>query len=313
MNLSHIYEFEKIKSDFIIENDTLMKYIGHQNIVYIPAEFGNIVLGKYAFSDNPNIEKVICFDNVTEIEMFCFENSPRFKEIYITNKDIIIDEFTFSEGFVTVYAPSKSIIKKCDKKIVQYKKIEKNRLCYPKTFNIKNGELKQYLGNADVVETPYFVSKISSGAFANSFIKSLIISSEVKQVDPNAFINCNGLHKVIFTGDSNISNWSAFANCKSITSIIFDIPITTITSEIVGIFDFLEKFSYLLYDENKYKTTLFIYIPKSVNNIEPNWHYKYICIGCERGSYAYSFAKKHCRYVNIYDENGNFIEEEIIY
>ena len=313
MNLSHIYEFEKIKKDFTIGNGAILKYNGSRKIVYIPIEFGKIVLGKYAFSDNPNIEKVVCFDNITEIEMFCFENCPRLKEIYITNKDIILDELSFSEGIVTIYAPTKSVIKKCEKRHVRYKKIERSRLCYPKSFIIEDGVLRQYLGNSDVVETPYFVSEISFGAFTNSFVKCLIISSEVTQVDPNAFINCGGLHQVIFTGDSNISNWLAFANCKSISSIIFDIPIKTIKSEIVEIFDFLGEFSYLLNNDNKRRTPLFIFLPKSVNYIEANWHYKYICMGCEQESYAYSFAKNNCPYIYLYNADGKFIKEEIVW
>lgn len=236
MNLSHIYEFEKIKNDFIIENDTILRYKGFQKIVYIPIEFGNVVLGKYAFADNSNIEKVICFDNVTEIEMFCFENSPRFKEIYITNKDIIIDEFTFSEGFVTVYAPSKSLIKKCDKKIVQCKKIERNRLCYPKTFHIEGGELKQYSGNSDVVETPYFVTKIKNFAFDGACLKEIIISSNVVLIEPFAFSRCKSLRSIIIMENANITDWNMLSHCHAIRSLVLLNNITSVSKEIIRFF-----------------------------------------------------------------------------
>ena len=315
-NYSHIYEFQKIKSNFLIKNNTIIKYLGNDSLVYIPIEFGNISIGKYAFAENDFVETIVCFDNIIEIEMFCFENCKNFKNIYITNKDIVIDFDAFTESTINVFAPKISVLNHCNSRHVRYKKIEKKRLCYPKSFVIEENILKKYTGNSDVVETPYFVKKISNRAFNSPYLKKLIISSDVETIESYALIGCKNLHNIYVLNNAKIDDWSAFKNCSSIQSITLMNNITHLKKDVVRVFDLLDNRNiHLLKQESditykKYRSHLFLYIPKTVKEIEDDSHYKYVIIGCEENSYAHKFAKDKKYLVEIYDSNGCFIRTE---
>jgi len=85
------------------------------------------------------------------------------------------------------------------------KEDEENIINDIKDFQIENGKLIKYLGNDEKVLIPNNVTSIGDLAFLNnSFIKTLIISENVRKISEYSFSNCYNLEKIEVSKDNLI-------------------------------------------------------------------------------------------------------------
>ena len=88
---------ENIEPRYIMENGTLIEYsVSNTNEVFTIPE-GCVVVGKYAFSGNESIKKVIFPDTVKYIESFAFENCPNLEQIEFSDAIVYIGSSAFSD------------------------------------------------------------------------------------------------------------------------------------------------------------------------------------------------------------------------
>lgn len=99
----------------------------------------------------------------------------------------------------------------------------------PDGFDIRNGVLVKYSGNAADVTIPDGVIAISDEAFQmNDSLKSVVLPGSVESIGSQAFLECNHLSSVTLEkGLKTIGN-SAFCGCKALTGIVIPEGTTTI-------------------------------------------------------------------------------------
>lgn len=96
-------------------------------------------------------------------------------------------------------------------------------------FNIENGVLVKYHGDAIDVTIPDCVETIGYGAFSfHRNIKSIVIPAPVTQIEPWTFYECSGLTSISLpTSITDIGN-SAFLRCVNLSTVSFPTSIVNI-------------------------------------------------------------------------------------
>jgi len=98
-----------------------------------------------------------------------------------------------------------------------------------KNYNIDNGVLIQYIGNAARPSIPKDVTEIYSWAFyCCDTITSIKIPSRVARIGENAFRNCRNLTSINLSNSVTEIRWGAFYGCKNLTSIKIPDSVTRI-------------------------------------------------------------------------------------
>ena len=98
-------------------------------------------------------------------------------------------------------------------------------------FEIKDGVLVKYTGNAPDVIIPSNVTEIGKEAFKdNRNIKSVIITDNVTVIGDSAFENCYNLEKITIPEGVTIIGECAFRCCSEIEKIVIPKGVTTISN-----------------------------------------------------------------------------------
>jgi hypothetical protein len=87
--------------DFIIIQDTLVKYVGNARIVYIPNSVR--IIGKDAFKNQTKITKIIIPESVEEIQESAFERCIQIQYIILPNSLKIIGNKAFCRCYKLAY------------------------------------------------------------------------------------------------------------------------------------------------------------------------------------------------------------------
>lgn len=146
--------FEEHKQDYVIENDTLVKYKGTDKIVTIP--YNCVKISKEAFKDNTDITTVYFEKNLKVIEESAFEGCK-----YLANV-IIAPGITDIEVGKNAFEGTKWLAN------------------YPSEFVSIGTNLIKYKGEPDKVTIPNVFKSISSGAFYTGEEKAEDIAFKVR-------------------------------------------------------------------------------------------------------------------------------------
>lgn len=191
--------------DFTIAGDTLTKYSGSDNIVTIPD--GIKVIGKEAFYDNSNIEKVVLPDSVETIGSRAFALCGQLSNIQLSNNLQEIDDYSFD-----------SCDALCD-------------ISLPDSV-MEIGE--KAFANCDTLSTiiiPGKVKNISTQSFFScDSLSSVILKQGVQKISSKSFASCDNLLSVTLPDGLVQIGSNAFDNCKKLTSITIPDTVTTIDS-----------------------------------------------------------------------------------
>lgn len=217
-------------ADFIIENNSLKKYIGPGGEVVIPegitAIQDNAFSEKYCTANSKRrIQRVICPDSVKEIGKAAFNNCSQLQEIRLSPelKTIGDNAFFSCTQLRSIVIPQETSIgrgtfKGCAK------------LADGQGWIIVNRALFDYFGDSNQVNIPEEVAVISTNAFeAFSNIENISIPESVIQIEERAFRNCRALKKVVIAEGLEVIGEHAFEGCK-ITAISFPTSLRNIGS-----------------------------------------------------------------------------------
>ena len=91
----NIYRKDMVINDFLIDGDTLVKYLGVNQDIVIPNDIRKI--GKYAFSNNDQILNVTLNELLIEIEEYAFYECVNLKNVNVNTNLLKIKDSAFSE------------------------------------------------------------------------------------------------------------------------------------------------------------------------------------------------------------------------
>ena len=122
-------------------------------------------------------------------------------------------------------------------------------------FEIEDGVLKNYIGNAEQVVIPNSVTSIGDGAFSGcDSLAEIVIPNSVTSIGNGAFYYCGSLAEIVIPNSVTSIGDSAFSGCKSLVDIVIPNSVTSIGE-------------WVFYD---CKSLVDIVIPNSVTSIG-NW------------------------------------------
>lgn len=255
--------------DFVVKNGTLIKYVGHANVVSIPEGVDTIACK--AFKDCTNIKKIIIPDTVLIIEESAFERCIKIESISIPASVRRIGEKAFSRCYNLVSIIMLDGLERIDK------------------------EAFSYCARLKWIKIPKTVVEVEASAFNSCYKLTRIYVDENNETlisDENGILYSKQENKIIRCPENYSNNTVtlpvgikeigqyAFYNCREIENII--LPYT------------LEKISGFAFANLCKVSTLLI--PKSVE------HFDTSAITGWKKSQKVSF-EKNCNYVIEYEVN----------
>lgn len=98
-----------------------------------------------------------------------------------------------------------------------------------KEFIIKNGVLKEYIGNGGNVVIPNDITKIGNFAFYKcKSLTSVVIPEKTISIGKYAFYGCSSLTSVVIPNSVTHIGAYAFSDCDSLTSVVTPNSVTSI-------------------------------------------------------------------------------------
>lgn len=232
-----------VKSEFVIENRTLVAYKGLGGHVVIPDDEGILYIGAYAFclyttdntielpdddydankipSSNTSVTSVVVPVGVTEIQKYAFYNCTDLREVAIPDDVKYIREYAFYgckklERVVLVDNLVKTDSTVMNEKYALTPEVpaqgDNERI--PAKFKFNDNIVPESL-------TGTAVEVIGAYAFANNFKLDNVDLSHVYAIGIRAFDGCKSLSKVNLVSLRNTGR-GAFQNCSSLTEAVFD-------------------------------------------------------------------------------------------
>lgn len=219
-----------VGSEFLIEQDTLVKYLGHAKTVSIPE--GIKFIGDFAFKDKTNIEKINFPASLLEIGESAFERCLNISFILLPNNVTKIGRKAFNRCFNVSYIQLNENLLEIDEEAFGYcnkvknininSKLEKinssafNNCSQLATFNVEtdNNYFSSCEGlllnkdqtilircpeayRSDLVLIPAEVTKIEKWAFYKCYdILDISLPRGLKTVCANAFKDCYNISRL---------------------------------------------------------------------------------------------------------------------
>lgn len=213
---------------------------GKSGAYSIPAGVERI--NEYAFSEC-SLTSVDIPGNVKEIGRFAFYKSNGIKSIHISNGVSIIGHRAFDHAlnFDTLYIPAsvrsiESFTFAGNSQLKAFIVDKENKI-----FSSEDGVLfdkgksliiKYPDGKSGSYTTPATVTRIGDGAFEESKIESITITSNVDGISRDAFSFCESLSSITFNEGLKYIDHMAFLNCDKVVSIILPNSLESIGDEV---------------------------------------------------------------------------------
>ena len=211
-------------SNFVIEDGTLITYLGKDTEIVIPE--GVCWIGDGVFIENEYVESVVLPKSLTWIQRFAFAKCKNLKKITIPASVTCIDQGAFSEsGLEDVIFEGKPEIRLWafggtpwkEKELKQYGGL------------VKNGVLLKVDPYRTEYAIPPEVKIIGRDAFKNSKIKKIDIPNGVTKIDTCAFAYSD-LERISLPDTLRIIESYAFSNCINLTELTIPKSVSDIGS-----------------------------------------------------------------------------------
>lgn len=230
-----------IDPDFEIVDGCLKSYKGNQKNVIIPNSVTSIDDG--AFSECDSVNSVVVPNSVTSIGEEVFSSCQNLSVVIIPDSVKYVGDDAFSDcEDITIWVDSLEQAEKWDTDwnpdefpVCVLKKAELEREALIKSltnesltnieidpdFEIVNGCLVKYNGNASDVVIPDSVTSIGNSAFnSNKKLTSVKIPNSITSIGGYAFHGCNKLKKVNIPNSVNLIRENTFSSCTSLISVV---------------------------------------------------------------------------------------------
>lgn len=217
------------KSEFVVENNTLVSYEGDEKNVVIPSEVDGekiIFIDRFAFDTNLDIETVTISEGVEIIRSEAFKNCDNLRVVKVPESLVDICSYAFSGCYGLEPVELKSEWTTIDSDA--YTDADEN--VRPSSFSTSdytmNGStIVAYNGTIQRLVVPdkidgVTVTAIGESAFqGNTIITSVVIPNTVKTIGAQAFYSCTGLKTLKLSDNLTSCGKNAFAYCTSLTSV----------------------------------------------------------------------------------------------
>lgn len=241
------------EGDFIIENNTLIRYTGSamEDIIRVPKGIKRISDNAFSLS---SIREVILPEGLETIGDHAFEVCTRLRRVLLPKSLYTIGDMAFglcSELSIIsipnhvshigrgafLACTSLKEITLTPKLIREYHNISLPANCRIRCsipcegdFYIYRNSLIRYFGNTpdQTVRVPEGVKKISKEAFYNNNVSEVIIPDGVTVIDDRAFWGCHNLEKVVLPKSLKRIGSCAFQFCESLTEIVIPDKVSVI-------------------------------------------------------------------------------------
>lgn len=219
-------------SDFQMDGTTLVKYIGTDSTVSIPASVE--IIGEEAFRENDTATIVQIPSSVTKISNGAFSNCGQLKRVEIGSGVEEIQEGAFAnckalnsvifgENIRTLGA---GVFAGCTS-LSSVSVSNKNTwfVCQSGVlYDDEKTTIYQYLAgrNESIYDMPSSVTKIRNYAFWGSEnLQNVALGDNLKEIAPYAFSNCKNLKEVKISYAVNTIGQKAFEDCVNLETVVF--------------------------------------------------------------------------------------------
>lgn len=222
------------ESDFLIDGDRLVKYLGHAKNVRIPE--GVRTIGEFAFKDKTVVEKIAFPDSVIEIEESAFERCLNVSFLIFPPALKSIAKKAFNRCFNVSYIQFSNALKNIGQEAFGYCNKLKTVLLNSELAFIDSSAFNNCSQLASICvtdENQYYTE--SEGVLYNKDMSALVrcpegcrvdmvvIPNSVKIIEPWAFYKCTRLIDIILPRTIEVVREYAFKDCCNIQSIsVFD-------------------------------------------------------------------------------------------
>lgn len=217
------------KSEFVVENNTLISYTGNDKNVVIPSEVDGeaiIFIDRFAFDSNDYIETVTISEGVEIINSEAFKNCYNLKTVVVPESLMDICAYAFSGCYELEPVELKSEWTTInDDAYVDADRNAGIMLMTLDDYVMNGGTIVAYNGTDTELVIPdtidgVTVTEIGASAFqGNTMITSVTIPDTVKTIGKQAFYNCSGIKTLKLSENLTQCYSNAFANCTSLTEV----------------------------------------------------------------------------------------------
>ncbi len=218
------------KSEFVVEDNTLVSYKGNDATVIIPSEVDGeaiIFIDRFAFDTNKNIETVVIPEGVEIIKSEAFKNCYNLREVIVPESLMDICAYAFSGCFELEPVELKSEWTTIDSDA--YTDADENvgiMLMSLDDYVMDGGTIIAYNGTDTELVIPetidgVTVTAIGASAFqGNTNITSVTMPDTITTIGKQAFYNCSGISALKLSENLTSCGSNAFANCTSLTEVM---------------------------------------------------------------------------------------------
>lgn len=184
--LSSTYAMAQKKSDFIVENNILVKYNGNDKNVNIPDNLNIEIIGEEAFVQNKNMVSLTIPKGVTEIKNSALFECKNLNSIKIPDTVMKIGEFAFAFTALTKVQLPQNLIEIGAGAFADCRKLES-------------------------IIIPKGITKIESYTFSNCYeLKNVTLPYGLKSIGEEAFKTCGNLKSIIIPETTTYISASSF-------------------------------------------------------------------------------------------------------
>lgn len=185
-------------SEFLIQNGTLVRYLGKADEVMLPDDV--IEIGSKAFAGCNSVLSIKLNSNIKKINRQAFKDCNFLRKISLDGgkwENIEIQSFE------------------------QYVSMPQLVFVNMPEFYVRKGTLLRYFGKDSVVNIPHEVTIIGESAFKRTeVVEEVYLSNSVTTISNEAFAQCKNLRKIILPDSVTSIGSKAFAECKKMEAIV---------------------------------------------------------------------------------------------
>lgn len=206
-------------SDYLIEGNMVVKYIGISNVTQVP-DFINKI-GENAFA-NTDVKKVILPDKIDSIGKNAFSWCVNLEEINLPEGLLMIDDCAFAdcENLKNIRLPEtvKFIGANAFRACSALKEIN-----LPASLNTISRRAFDFCVELEKVVVPEGITKLHEGTFSHcELLRKVTLPAGLTEIGAWAFAECYNLREINFPEGLDSICEVSFFNCRSL--VAFDLP-----------------------------------------------------------------------------------------
>lgn len=206
-------------NDFRMVGNTLVKYTGNEDHVFVPE--GVTVIGGQAFAYHQNLVSVVLPEGVVSIAEKAFDSCVNLTSVTIPSTVSLIDGGAFfgCRSLDHVVIPN-GVTFIAAKTFLGCRSLK--TITVPETVQMIGDEAFRRCSSLEEMAIGDQITSLGKGAFADCVsLKSCSLGAGIEYLRWNTFYGCLSLEKVSFTKTLREIEFGAFDSCRSLTDVFY--------------------------------------------------------------------------------------------